>query len=83
MYQSTEKEVDETLNELQKAELSREQNKEVYKAISATNTSSAAYGAIAYRQELYDGINLMLEVSRIGEDVCILCEQDYDCENAI
>lgn len=83
LYQSAEKEVDETLNELQKAGLSREQNKVVDRALSTTNASGAAYGATAYRQGLYDGIKLMLEVNRIGQDDGILNKQDFDCDNVI
>ena len=82
LYQSAEKEVDETLNELEKAGLSREQNKVVDKALSATNASGAAYGATAYKQGLYDGIKLMSEVNRIGEDGGVLSKQDLDCEKA-
>ena len=80
LYQSAEKEVDEALNELEKAGLSREQNKVVDKALSNTNASGAAYGATAYRQGLYDGIKLMLEVYRIIKDDDILNEQKFDCE---
>lgn len=83
LYQSAEKEVDETLNELQKAGLSREQNKVVDKALSATNASGAAYGATAYKQGLYDGIKLMSEVNQIGQDGDILDKQDIDCDNVI
>ena len=36
------------------------------------NASGAAYGATAYRQGLYDGIKLMLEVKQIGRDGGIL-----------
>ena len=82
LYQSAEKEVDETLNELQKAGLSREQNKVVDMALSATNASGAAYGATAYKQGLYDGIKLMSEVNRIGQDGSILGDRDCNCENA-
>ena len=83
LYQSAEKEVDETLNELQKAGLSREQNKVVDMAISATNASGAAYGATAYKQGLYDGIKLMSEVNRISEDGSILSGQKFDDEKAM
>ena len=55
----------------------------VDRAISATNASGAAYGATAYKQGLYDGIKLMSEVNRIGEDGSILHIQDFDCEKAI
>lgn len=51
MYQSAEREVDETINELEKARLRREQNKVVNKALSVTNASGTAYGAIAYKQD--------------------------------
>ena len=83
LYQSAEKEVDETLNELQKAGLSREQNKVVDKALSATNASSAAYGATAYKQGLYDGIKLMSEVNHITQMEDILIKQDIDCDKVI
>ena len=79
LYQSAEKEVDETLNELQKAGLSREQNKVVDKALSATNASGAAYGATAYRQGLYDGIKLMLEIDQISQSGGILSKEKQDC----
>ncbi len=80
LYQSAQKEVDEALNELENVGLSREQNKVVDKAISATNASGDAYGASAYKQGLYDGIKLMLEVKRIGQGSGILNEQEFDCE---
>lgn len=66
LYQSAQKEVDGAITELEKAGLSREQNKVVDKAISAANASGAAYGATAYRQGFYDGITLMSEVKRIS-----------------
>ena len=78
LYQSAEKEVDETLNELEKAGLSREQNKVVDKALSATNASGAAYGATAYKQRLYDGIKLMSEVNQISRTDSILCKQNHE-----
>ena len=68
MYQAAQKEVDKAINELEKAGLSREQNRVVDKALSAANASGAAYGATAYRQGLYDGVKLMAEVNRIGRD---------------
>ena len=68
LYQSAQKEVDEAINDLEKAGLSREQNKVVDKAISATNASGAAYGATAYKQGLYDGIRLMSEVNQVNHD---------------
>lgn len=83
LYQSAQKEVDEAINELEKVGLSREQNKVVDKAISATNASGAAYGATAYKQGLYDGIRLMSEVNQIGRDGGILDKRDHDCEKAI
>ena len=67
LYQSAQKEVDEAISELEKAGLSREQNKVVDKVISATNASGAAYEATAYRQGFYDGVELVSEVNRIGQ----------------
>lgn len=80
LYQVAQKEVDEAINELEKVGLSREQNKVVDKAISATNTSGAAYGATAYKQGLYDGIRLMTEVNQIGRGNGILSGQKFDHE---
>lgn len=68
LYQSAQQEVDEAINELEKSGLSRGQNKVVDRAISAANASGAAYGAIAYKQGLYDGIKIiseMIHISRI------------------
>ena len=78
LYQSAQKEVDGTISELEKAGLSRDQSKAVDKVISATNASGAAYGATAYRQGLYDGIKLMLEVNQISRDDSILNKWDVD-----
>ncbi|MBD5518766.1 MAG: hypothetical protein HDR07_09895 [Lachnospiraceae bacterium] len=83
LYQVAQKEVDEAINELKDVGLSREQNKVVDKAISATNASGAAYGATAYKQGFYDGIKLMTEVNQIGRDGGILNEQKFDCEKVI
>ena len=80
LYQAAQKVVDEAINELEKVGLSREQNKMVDKAISATNASGAAYGATAYKQGLYDGIRLMSEVNQVGRNGVILNGQKFDCE---
>lgn len=66
LYQSAQKEVDEAINELEEAGLSREQNKVVDKAISAANASGAAYGAVAYRRGFYDGIKIISEIIHIS-----------------
>ena len=66
LYKSAQKEVDEAINELEKAGFSRDQNKVVDKAISAANASGAAYGATAYRQGFNDGIKLISEVNQIS-----------------
>lgn len=75
LYQSAQKEVDEAINELEEAGLSREQNKVVDKAISAANASGAAYGATAYRQGFYDGIELMSEVNSVETKQGLIAEK--------
>lgn len=82
LYQVAQKEVDEAINELERAGLSREQNKVVDKAISATNASGAAYGATAYRQGFYDGVKLVSEINRIGQG-SMVNKQDFDSEKII
>ncbi len=77
LYQSTQKEVDEAINELEKAGLSREQSKVVDKAISATNANGAAYGAGAYRQGFYDGVGLISELNQISQAGSIVNKQDF------
>lgn len=66
LYQAAQKEVDDAIDELEKAKLSREHSKVVDKALSATNVSGATYGASAYQQGLYDGIKWMAEVNQIN-----------------
>lgn len=80
LYQSAQKEVDEAINELENAGLSREQNKVAYKAISTVNVGGAAYGAIAYRQGFSDGVELVAEVNRIGQVSTIVSKQDFGNE---
>ncbi len=50
------------LDRLDNAGLSKEQKTSVDKAISAANDCGAAYGAVAYRLGLQDGIRLASEV---------------------
>lgn len=71
--------LDEAINQLEKAGLSRKQNRIVDKALSAANASGAAFGAVAYKQGLYDGIKLMSEVNQINHDSSILIRQILDC----
>ena len=64
-YQETMKKQDEAFDRLDKAGLSGEQKTIVDRAISAANDCGAAYGAVAYRLGLQDGIRLMSEVKEI------------------
>ena len=62
-YRTTLKEQDRAYDELQKAGLNKEQKRIVDKALSALNANGTAYGKVAYRLGLHDGIRLMLEVN--------------------
>ncbi len=64
-YRTTLKEQDKAYDELDKAGLSREQKRIVDKALSAVNANGAAYGKVAYRLGLHDGIRLMSEVHKL------------------
>ncbi len=64
-YRTTLKEQDKAYDELDKAGLSREQKHIVDKALSAVNANGAAYGKVAYRLGLHDGIRLMSEVHKL------------------
>ena len=78
LYQAAQKEMDEAINQLEKVGLSREQNKAVDKVLSAANASGAAYGTIAYKQGLYDGIKLMAEVNQINLVGDVSKKQNFD-----
>ena len=64
-YRTTLKEQDKAYDELDKAGLSREQKRIVDKALSALNANGAAYGKVAYRLGLRDGIRLMSEANKL------------------
>ena len=64
-YRTTLKEQDKAYDELDKAGLSREQKRIVDKALSALNANGAAYGKVAYRLGLHDGIRLMSEIHKL------------------
>ena len=61
-YQETLKRQDSAFDRLDNAGLSKEQKAIVDRAISAANDCGAAYGAVAYRLGLQDGIRLASEV---------------------
>ena len=64
-YRTTLKEQDKAFNELQKAGLSKEQEYIVDKVFSSLTASGAAYGEVAYRLGLRDGIRIMSELSKV------------------
>lgn len=64
-YRATMREQDRAYDELYKAGLSREQKRIVDRALSALNANGAAYGKVAYRLGLHDGIRLMSEVNKL------------------
>lgn len=65
-YQQTEKELQRAIEEMAKADLSKEQDDVVDKALTAANSCGAAYGAVAYRQGFFDGIKLMFELEKLS-----------------
>lgn len=62
LYISAQKEHDMACEELERARLDKDQNRIVDRVISTANHCGAIYGAIAYRQGLYDGIELVAEL---------------------
>ena len=65
-YQSTLTEQDKAFAQLESMGLDKEQNTIVDSAISANNAVGAAYGAVAYRLGLQDGIRLVSELKEMG-----------------
>lgn len=61
-YQDTLKRQDKAFDKLDNAGLNKEQCIIVDNAISAANDCGAAYGAVAYRLGLQDGIRLTFEI---------------------
>lgn len=64
-YRTTLKEQNKAFDELEKAGLSIEQKRIVDRAICTINANGAAYGKIAYRLGLRDGIQLVTEVNKV------------------
>lgn len=64
-YRTTLKEQDKAFDELDKAGLSKEQKRIVDRVICTINANGAAYGRIAYRLGLRDGIQLAAEVNKV------------------
>lgn len=64
-YCSTLKEQDKAYDELYKANLSKEQKRIVDRALSTLNANGAAYGKVAYKLGLRDGIRLMSEANNV------------------
>lgn len=62
LYLSAQKELNKACGELEEAGLNKDQNRIVDRAISSANHCGAIYGAVAYRQGLYDGIELVAEL---------------------
>lgn len=64
-YRTTLREQDKTYSELEKAGLNKEQKRIVDKVLSSLNANGAAYGKVAYRLGLQDGIRLMSEINKL------------------
>lgn len=64
-YRATLKEQNMAYSELEKAGLDRKQKRIVDKVFTAINANGAAYGKVAYKLGLHDGIRLMSEVNKI------------------
>lgn len=64
-YQSTLIEQNKAFDQLESIGLNKEQKTIVDTVISANNAVGAAYGAVAYRLGLHDGITLISELKEI------------------
>ena len=66
-YRATLKEQNMAYSELEKAGLDRKQKRIVDKVFTAINANGAAYGKVAYKLGLHDGIRLMLSDGELRE----------------
>lgn len=64
-YRTTLKEQNKAYDELDKAGLGKEQKRTVDRALCSMNANGAAYGGVAYRLGLRDGIQLMSELNKV------------------
>lgn len=64
-YRTTLKEQDKAYDKLYKAGLNKKQKRIVDRALSTLNANGAAYGKVAYRLGLRDGIRLVSELNKI------------------
>lgn len=64
-YQKTLEQQNMADKELEQAGLSKEQKKAVERLVSAINANGAAYGAVAYKQGLKDGVSIVSELMDI------------------
>ena len=64
-YQKTLEQQNMADKELEQTGLSKEQKKAVERLVSAINANGAAYGAVAYRQGLKDGVSIVSELMDI------------------
>lgn len=66
-YQETLEQQDKADREVEQTGLSKEQKKAVGRLVAAVNANGAAYGAVAYRQGLKDGVCLVSELKDITQ----------------
>lgn len=65
LYIAAQNEHDKACEELEKANLGEDQKKIVNDILSTANQCGAAYGAVAYRQGLDDGVELISEILKV------------------
>lgn len=65
IHKAASEEQDKAFEELFNAGLSKEQKRIVDRALSAASQCGVAYGKVAYRLGLHDGIRLMTEIKTI------------------
>lgn len=65
LYIAAQNEHDKACEELEKVDLTADQKKIINSVISTANYCGSMYGAVAYRQGLDDGIELILEILKV------------------
>lgn len=71
-YQDTLEQQERADDEVEQLGLNKEQKKAVGRLVAAVNANGAAYGTVAYRQGLKDGVSLISELKDIAQSDLLL-----------
>lgn len=69
-FRSSQMKLDEAVMNLEKADLTKKQEKMIDEVLAISNYCGAVYGSLAYEQGLVDGIKLIIEINQKSQSDC-------------